>query len=127
MPYEVYKVLHLLAIFMVFASLGGLVILHRLGGDAAEVRRLRKLLAVMHGVALLVVFVAGFGLMARTGVGMSGGGWPAWIYGKMAIWLVLGAASVFVRRYAGATGWWLLGLPLLGGLAAYLVLTGRGG
>jgi uncharacterized membrane protein len=127
MPYEVYKVLHLLAIFMVFASLGGLVILHRMGAEADEARRLRKLLAVFHGVALLVVIVAGFGLMARTGVGMGGSGWPAWIYGKMAIWLALGAASMFVRRFAGATGYWLIGLPLLGGLAAYLVLTGRGG
>ena len=86
MSYETYKVLHLLGIMLLFACLGGLAILTLRGGEDRDVAPLRKLLTIGHGVSLLVVFVAGFGLMARIGIMK---GWPTWIYAKLALWLML--------------------------------------
>lgn len=120
MPTEVYKLLHLLGIMLLFASLGGMAVLGLRGGEDREVAPLRKLLSIVHGVSLLVVFVAGFGLMARLGI-MTG--WPTWIYVKLALWLVLGAAVVLVRRTPELGRVWLLLLPLVGGAAAWVAFT----
>lgn len=120
MPTEVYKLLHLLGIMLLFASLGGMAVLGLRGGEDREVAPLRKLLSIVHGVSLLVVFVAGFGLMARLGI-MTG--WPTWIYVKLALWLVLGAAVVLVRRTPELGRVWLLLLPLVGAAAAWVAFT----
>ena len=120
LPTEVYKLLHLLGIMLLFASLGGLAVLGLRGGEEREVAPVRKLLSITHGVALLVVFVAGFGLMARLGI-MSG--WPTWIYIKLALWLVLGAAVALVRRTPELGRVWLFLLPLVGAAAAWVAFT----
>jgi hypothetical protein len=120
MPTEFYKLLHLLGIMLLFASLGGVAVLGLRGGEEREVAPLRKLLTITHGVALLVVFVAGFGLMARLGI-MTG--WPTWIYIKIALWLVLGAALTLVRRTPELGRVWLLLLPLVGAAAAWVAFT----
>jgi hypothetical protein len=120
MPIEVYKLLHLLGIMLLFASLGGMAILGLRGGEEREVAPLRKLLTAAHGIALLVVFVAGFGLMARLGI-MSN--WPTWIFIKLGLWLILGGAVAVVRRTPELGRVWLLLLPLVGGAAAWVAFT----
>jgi uncharacterized membrane protein len=54
---EVYKLLHLLGIMLLFASLGGLAVLGLRGGEEREVAPVRKLLTITHGVTLLVVWL----------------------------------------------------------------------
>ncbi len=120
MSYEIYKVLHLLGILAIFTSLGGFAMLGIRGGPESETKPLRKTLAIVHGLALVVVLVAGFGLMARKG--MMSSSMPLWIYLKIGIWLVLGAAVAFVRKSPGVGKLWYLLLPLLGALAAYLAV-----
>jgi cytochrome bd-type quinol oxidase subunit 2 len=124
MSYEVYKVLHLLGILTLFCALGGAVVL-AFTGTADEQPRARKLLMILHGIALVVIVVAGFGLMARKGI-VHGSGWPSWIYGKFAIWLVLGAAAAFVRRSGRKALSWIIVLPLVGALAAWLAVVQPG-
>lgn len=122
MSYPVYKVLHLLGILAVFTALGAVAMLAlRSGSDADDDRPVRKVLMMVHGVGLLVVVVAGFGLMARKGMAQPAA-WPTWIYGKIAIWLALGAAVGFIRRAGGRALWWVVVLPLLGTLAAWLAI-----
>ena len=107
-----YKVLHLIGAFLLFAALGYLTL--RPGERS-------KLANASHGIALLLVVVSGFGMLARLGVTHD---WifPLWVWLKLAIWLLLGAALVLVRRMPQlATLWWWL-FPLLGGAAAYLAL-----
>ena len=78
----------------------------------------RKMAMITHGVSLLIVFIAGFGLMAR--LNMMGTSWPLWIYLKVAIWLILGGIiAVIARKGQWATGLFYL-VILLGGVAAWV-------
>lgn len=120
MPTEFYKVLHVLGIMLLFASLGGMAMLGLRGGDDREIKPLRRVVMIGHGVALLVIFVAGFGLMARLGIM---GGWPTWIYIKLALWLVLGGAVALLRRVPEMGRVWLFLLPLVGAAAAWVAFT----
>lgn len=116
MSYGFYKVLHLVGVIGTFFALGALT-LHIMGGGARKFAQ-RKWVMITHGVSLFFVFLAGFGLMAR--IGIVGGGWPTWIWGKLAIWIILGMAASFIPRWPqAARGLWIT-LILLGGLAAYL-------
>lgn len=108
-----YKVLHILGIMFVFIGLGGL-----LRSGTAEGR---KLAVMLHGIGLVVILVAGFGALAR--IGMSNPAiWPAWLWIKAVIWLVLGAAPAIIKRAPGMAGLLWVALPILGAVAAYLAL-----
>ena len=107
---------------LLFASLGGMAILGLRGGDDREVKPIRKLVMSSHGIAMLVIFVAGFGLMARLGM-MGAGSWPTWIFIKLGLWLLLGAGIVLVRRTPEMGRVWLFLLPLVGAAAAWVAFT----
>lgn len=126
-PYTTYKLVHILGILLLFLSLGGRV--HQAAveagggadGRAPSRRRGAKALAVTHGVGLFLILLGGFGMMARIGI-THGLSWPGWLWGKVAIWVSLGAMIVLPFRFpALARPLWLL-VPLLGGAAAYLAL-----
>ncbi len=111
-----YKLLHLFGIMLMFSALGAMIA----AAVAGETNpRLKKLGGMAHGIALVIVLVAGFGLLARQGFG---GGWPLWVWLKLAIWLVFGAATVFVRKAGDKAGWLLVLLPVLGAVSAWLAL-----
>ena len=69
---------------------------------------------------MVVLFVAGFGLLARLGYF---GGIPAWAWLKMLVWLLLAAAAFPLRRWPAAAGALLLLLPALGALAVWLAVS----
>lgn len=117
MSYNVYKLLHLLGGAMIFVSLGGIVV-HAIGGGDKESNPARKPLAILHGVGLVFLLVAGFGMLARLGLSMSGG----WIWTKVVIWVILGAASVLPYRSQPLARSLLVLLPLLGMLAGFLAI-----
>jgi len=114
MSYEFYKILHVFSAFVLFTSLGTL---------AATIRndsgRLRRLARIGHGIALALLFVAGFGLLARLGMF---GAIPTWAWLKIGLWLMLGLVVVPLRRKPEwATALWLL-IPVVGGLAVWLAI-----
>lgn len=114
--YEWYKVLHILAVLALFLALGGSAAakINDSGGP-------RKLLGITHGLALIVIAAAGFGLLARLGMSHSQP-WPIWVYLKVVIWLLLAASIVPLRKSKGLAGlFWLL-LPALGAAAAFLAI-----
>jgi hypothetical protein len=122
MPYPLYKVLHVLAVAFLFASAGGLTILTLLGRDEPElVRSTRRWLHICFGVALVLILVAGFGLLARLGVA-HGTAWPVWAYVKLGIWMVLGASLALVRRAPSFARLFFFLLPLIGGVAIYAAI-----
>ncbi len=119
MPYETYKVIHILGVIFLFTALGGLLLHLMNGGNKAD-NPSRKVLAITHGIALLVIFVAGFGLLAR--IQPMSAGIPIWLYPKLLIWLFMGIAVALLYRKPrlAASFWWVL--PLLGVLAAVFAI-----
>ncbi|MES2963411.1 MAG: hypothetical protein V4760_05940 [Bdellovibrionota bacterium] len=110
MSYEFYKVLHLLGIFMVIATLGGMI-LHVANGGTRDFM-LRKRVSMVHGVGLLLALIGGFGLLARLGLV---NGLPTWAIAKLVIWLTLGALPALVYRKRELAKYFM---PLMVGLAA---------
>ncbi len=110
MSYEFYKVLHLVGLVTLFTALGALAFVP---ADR------RKPLMMIHGIATVVMLVAGFGLLARLGLIGSLG---AWVYGKLAIWLVMGAAPVVLRRKPDMALTLLLVSIALGAVSAFLAI-----
>ena len=109
-----YKVLHLFGIMLMLSALGAAI-----AGAGEASPRLKKLAGIAHGVALLIVLVGGFGMLARLGMGS---GWPLWVWLKLVIWLIFGAATVFVRKAGEKAGWLLVALPVLAAVSAWLAL-----
>ena len=98
---------------MVFSGLGGQIAQAWIGQAKSD--KTRKFLAIIHGVGLTVIFVAGFGLLAKIKAGF-----PLWVILKLVIWLILGAAgAIAARKQHLAAQMWVFVL-LLGTLAAYL-------
>jgi len=118
MSLAAYKLLHVAGVVFLFAALGGSVLIHWSGGASD---RARKIAGITHGLALLLVAVAGFGALARLGL-TSLDLIPAWAWWKMVLWVLLGAAPFVLRKKPGLAGllWWLL--PVLGATAAWLAL-----
>lgn len=118
MPYVAYKLLHYAGLFLLFTSLGGLCALRLAGSPGPQGERWLK---ILHGVALLMILVAGFGLLARIGQAAPGG-WAAWVWLKLALYAFLGAAPVLIQRAERLVGLLLVLLPLLGLGGALLAL-----
>lgn len=115
MPYETYKILHLTGLFLAFASLSGLLGVAIAGGDAARVRRP---LGALHGVGLLLAFVAGFGMHAKLHIE----GMPGWFLAKIGLWLVVGALLVIPRRKQELAWPAWAALPVIGAVGAWLAV-----
>ena len=114
MPYEIYKLLHVVGLLLLFLGMGG-----QLLGSGAERERAPKRTAILHGVGLLAMLVGGFGMMARLGVQWP---WPGWLIAKLGVWLAIGALPLGVRHQVlpHHLAWWVA--ATLGGLAAWLAI-----
>jgi hypothetical protein len=114
LPPEVYKIIHLLGIAWLFFVLGGAT-LHALNGGDKASNNSRKLMAASHGVALVIILVAGFGMLGGKQMG-------TWVFLKFALWLVLGASLALIQKKPGlAKALWFV-LPLLAAAGAYLAV-----
>ncbi len=113
---EFYKILHLIGLICLFAGIGGFLTY----GNAQAPRI--KMVAILHGVGLLLLLVSGFGMQAKYGHGF-----PFWIILKIILFLGLGAllglakSGKLTPRNAV-----IIGLAL-GFLAAYAGLFGKFG
>lgn len=118
MPYELYKVLHLAGVFMVIMSTAGLA-MHVANGGTKE-HAFRKTAMLFHGVGLVIVLVAGFGLMARLGI--TGMPWYPWLYMKLGVWLAFGglAAIIYRKPTLASKLWWVVWL--LAATAAWIAV-----
>jgi len=117
-PFLVYKVVHVVGVMLIVAALGGMAV-HAANGGTRDQSLTRSLTTAAHGTGLLLVLVAGFGMLARLGLSAMGG----WVVIKLAIWLTLGAAAaVPYRRPQFARATFIL-VPLLAALAAIVAIT----
>ncbi|MFZ9886141.1 MAG: hypothetical protein ACO3JL_01460 [Myxococcota bacterium] len=112
-----YKILHLAGIGALMLSLGALS-MHAMNGGTRESLRTRPLVFATHGLALLLLLVSGFGMMARLQLSYGG----VWVWAKVGLWLLLGGAVALPLRVP-ASGRFLWPLaPVLVGIAAALAL-----
>lgn len=114
MSYQFYKVLHVASLFLLFTSLAAIAF------SAADKR---KPWAALHGIATLVAFVAGFGLLAKIGAMKA---FPSWALVKIVIWLALGAMPVILRKKPGMALQLLLASVLLGAVGSYTAVNKPG-
>ena len=117
MSLNFYKLVHLFGVLVLFMSLGGATLLAIEGHKASKSTRM--LVGIGHGVALLVILIAGFGALAKLGLI-----WPlpGWVWAKLALWMLLGAALMIPLRLPQlARPLWFL-LPVLGGLIVWLAI-----
>jgi hypothetical protein len=100
-----YRIIHLVGLAALTLGLGGML---ASGGILAGGNR--KTFAIWNGVALLVLLISGFGLLAKLHLGF-----PHFAIMKVILWLVIGALPVLFRR---------LKLPLSAAIVIVLVLVG---
>ncbi len=117
LSYGVYKIIHLLGVFLVLTAIGGVSVYAANGGDK-DSNSLRRSLAISHGLGLVLVLIAGFGMLARIGGSPASG----WVLAKVVIWLLLGAATALPYRARSLGGVLITLVPLLAVLAGYLAL-----
>jgi uncharacterized membrane protein len=107
MSFDFYKVLHLIAIMMLFAGYGSL-----LSPDS------RKKGMMWHGIGLLILLISGFGMIAK--MGNKELYHAPWIMIKMGLWLVLGFLPVLAKKSILSNATVLKLALLLGALIAYV-------
>jgi len=110
MKQQLYQILHVMGVFMVFLAYGGLIVRSALGSDHKGIRRLG---AITSGIGLVLMLVGGFGLLAVMDLGF-----PIWAIVKIIIWVILGAMIVAINRLPRLAQdlWWstiVLGLIAL--------------
>lgn len=113
---NLYKLVHILGILLVFSSFGGLV-LHAMNGGTKATNAGRRIVTIGYGVGLFLILLGGFGMLARLGIVQ--GGLPGWIWLKLAVWIAVGGLFALpYRRPDTSRLLWILG-PTLGLLAAW--------
>ena len=112
---QFYHLLHLAGVIMLFMGYGALLGRSLAGSDDVRVRRMGS---ITSGVGLLLMLVAGFGLLAK----LYGNTFHGWVIAKIVIWLALGGLIVVINRKPSAALllWWVtLALGLLGVIFVY--------
>lgn len=115
MNIETYKLLHLLGIVLVFQGIGAAVALSRAEAGAPW----RRASVVGHGIGLVLILVAGFGMLAKLGFMTA---MPGWVFVKIAVWLTLGALPFVLKKNPGLARWVWGGAVGLAVLAASMAL-----
>ncbi len=110
MTYLSYKFIHIVCIMFLFITIGGLSALSQ--GTTS-----RKIFGAIHGIFLIVIFVAGFGLIAKLKLPYP---WPAWVWLKLVGWLIIGMAPKFTKSWSPIITLSFYGV--LGAIMAYLAL-----
>jgi len=100
MDYTTYKIIHLIGVAALAMGVGGMMA----GGEK------RKLFSIVQGIALLVMLVSGFGILAKLKLGF-----PHFAIAKTVLWVVIGGMPVLLRK---------LKVPTIVGIAVSLTLVG---
>lgn len=116
MSYTAYKLIHIIGILFLFTAAGGVALYAANGGTKGN-NVGRVWVSAIHGLTLVLILVSGFGLVARLGTGFQ-----AWVWAKVALWFVIGGIALMPLRKQSLGLPFLVGLPLLGAVAAFLAL-----
>ena len=104
--YELYKIIHLLGLFLLFSGLISLLVLRWTNQDLKS--KVKAFAFATHGTGLLFLLVSGFGLLARLQLMPM----PHWVYGKLFFWMLFAGAISLVKR-KGHLGFLIYGILFL--------------
>jgi len=107
-----YKWLHLAGIFLFFMSFGAHILNVKTKNPKAS-----RFIQINMGLALLVILVAGFGMLAHLKLIHLG-----WIAAKITIWLVFAAMIVLVKKLPQYDRWFWYIAWVCGLIAVYMAL-----
>jgi hypothetical protein len=111
----VYKTIHFLGVFTLVTALVASLARSAQGAGAPD--PWGKRLGILHGVALFLVLLGGFGMLARLGMGVTG-----WVGAKLLIWVAAGGL-IALRKSPAAAAWGVALVPLLAVLAGWVGYT----
>ena len=117
MPVYFYQILHVTGIIMLFMGYGALLARSLAASDSVAVR---KLGSITSGIGLLLILVAGFGMISKLGHSFT----APWLLVKILVWLALGGVIVLINRKPALakTLWWsILALGIIAATMVYLV------
>lgn len=83
---DIYKVIHLAGVIILFGALGA--------GVYTASSKNNKLAGALHGISLVLILVSGFGLVAKIWENQ----FTWWIILKLLIWLLLGGAYTLAKK-----------------------------
>lgn len=113
MSYHFYLFLHLVSLFAVILTLGG-ISTYILAGGSKQSFPLRKQMAMIHGIAVVIAAVSGFGLIAKAQYSFSG---SPWLIGKIICWVIIGMFPIIAYKKV---------LPRWGDIALLLIVAVAG-
>jgi len=116
---DIYEIIHLIGIAMLFVGIGGVAI-HAANGGTKSNTSTRGLVGVTFGLGSFLILLGGFGMMARLGIVR--GVPPNWLIVKMLIWLLLTGIVLVPYRKPQLAKPFVLLLPLSAGLAVYMAV-----
>jgi uncharacterized membrane protein SirB2 len=107
-----------MGVMLVFLSIGGLLT-HALSGQTKAQFKGRRLVAILGGTGLLLLLVAGFGMIAKTHAP-----WTLfnWLGIKTLVWVFFGMFPMFAYRDRNRIRLWVGLTIVLGVAAAYLAI-----
>lgn len=101
-----YHLIHIIGVLFLFVGFGGL---------ASSDEGSRKKAMMYHGIGLLILLIAGFGLIAKLKLSYA----APWVLVKLGIWLVLGFLPVLAKRGVLPAKMVIYIAIALGGVAAW--------
>ena len=106
MSLQVFKIVHIVAVLLLFYAFGALAV--QSTGDRKADRPKNRLYMALHGFALLVILITGLAQVHLLKIGF-----PTWVKIKFDVWLLLGGAIILVARKPQWRSWiWILLLAL---------------
>ena len=114
-PYAAYKVLHIAGVFFLLFSLASYIVLSQ-----NSLEKGKKLASIFHGISLFIVLLGGFGLLARLGI--TGSDWPAWVWMKLIVWILLGLSLYIIKKIPSISHVMWFVIPILAIISVYLAV-----
>ncbi|MDP0492447.1 MAG: hypothetical protein Q7Q71_15480 [Verrucomicrobiota bacterium JB023] len=82
----IYKIFHLASVVILFGALGAAVY--------TPSNKTNKLAGILHGIALVLLLISGFGLLAK----IWGNEFQWWVIAKLVIWFLLGGSYGLAKK-----------------------------
>lgn len=117
-PRDTFEIVHIIGIAMMFVVIGGVAV-HAANGGRKATSKVRKPVAIVHGIGSLLIPIGGFGMLLSMGYRW-GTSLPWWLWAKIGVWVVLSGISLMPYRRPILARPYLIILPLLAGVAAYM-------